>query len=203
MGSQPNTVDPNIASISHYLRWDPAVEPQAPAGYLGDLITPHAIIGSPIGQNHFRITGPAFDDVGGLETDQFIISGKLGTPDIIQSVGFGELGTTGVPNLAATGDMTTGAPFSLDLRSAAPNTMSTLFVSFSQANLPFQGGTLVPNPAQGFRLPGVTDGNGDLTMTGNFPGAPPGTRLYLQWFVNDLTATGGSAGSNSLQIAVP
>ena len=41
------------------LRWDPAVAPAAPAGYVGDAATPHAIVESPKGNNLVRVEGPS------------------------------------------------------------------------------------------------------------------------------------------------
>jgi len=43
---------------SPFLRWDPAVAPAAPAGFLGDPTVAHAITGAPNGTNFFRIAGP-------------------------------------------------------------------------------------------------------------------------------------------------
>ncbi len=65
--------------ISRFLKWDPAVAPAAPAGYLGSGAVLHTITGSPFNTNFFRVEGPS---VGGnginmVETDQFILAGKL------------------------------------------------------------------------------------------------------------------------------
>src|SRR4051794_18260345 len=60
------------------VRWDPAVAPAAPAGYLGDAVTPHAITGSPEGTNFFRISKADGAVVG--QTDQFTVMGKLRGP---------------------------------------------------------------------------------------------------------------------------
>src|SRR5262245_17530215 len=57
----PNVCDFSIALTSpqakNFLRWDPAVAPQAPSGYLGDGATLHPIVGGTNG-NLFRVTGP-------------------------------------------------------------------------------------------------------------------------------------------------
>lgn len=58
-----------------FLKWDPAVAPAAPAGYLGDPAVEHAVVGGKGGVNTFSMTGPA----GTVSTDQFGISGKLAT----------------------------------------------------------------------------------------------------------------------------
>ncbi|MEP7115768.1 MAG: hypothetical protein ABI862_21060, partial [Ilumatobacteraceae bacterium] len=41
-----------------FLKWDPAVAPAAPAGYVGDPAVNHAVTGSPYNTNLFRIEGP-------------------------------------------------------------------------------------------------------------------------------------------------
>lgn len=63
------------------LRWDPAVAPAAPAGYLGDPQVTHPLVGSPCGVNSFRIEGP---NIGGarvnlVQTSAFRVAGKAYT----------------------------------------------------------------------------------------------------------------------------
>ncbi len=73
------------SGIGPYLKWDPNVLPAAPAGYLGNPSIEHAVIGSPTGNNVFRIEGPSGVDlnpaVAGIqtviETNLFTVSGKL------------------------------------------------------------------------------------------------------------------------------
>jgi hypothetical protein len=65
--------------ITRFIRWDPAVAPAAPAGYVGDPAIPHEIVGSPFGTNIFRVDGP---DVGGpgintIQTNLFTVTGKI------------------------------------------------------------------------------------------------------------------------------
>lgn len=61
--------------MTNWLRWDPAVAPAAPAGYLGDGgATDHAITGSPTNDNFFQMSGPG---IGTLSTNQFAVTGKL------------------------------------------------------------------------------------------------------------------------------
>lgn len=67
------------SNVGPFLRWDPAVPPAAPAGFIGDPNVDHAITGSPFGTNVFRIEGP---NIGGtginvVETNQFGLLGKL------------------------------------------------------------------------------------------------------------------------------
>jgi hypothetical protein len=65
--------------LSRFLRWDPAINPQAPAGYLGNPNVTHAITGSPFNTNIFKVDGP---NVGGpginsIQTNLFTLAGKL------------------------------------------------------------------------------------------------------------------------------
>ncbi|MDQ1627600.1 MAG: hypothetical protein QOI54_1344 [Actinomycetota bacterium] len=57
-----------------FLRWNPAVAPAAPQGYLGDAVTPHTIVGGTAG-NAFAILDSGNHDLG-LTTDQFTVAGK-------------------------------------------------------------------------------------------------------------------------------
>src|SRR5881628_2849867 len=63
-----------------FLTWDPASAPLPPAGFIGDGLILHTIIGSPFNTNIFRIQGP---NVGGpgvnvVETNEFVnVIGKV------------------------------------------------------------------------------------------------------------------------------
>src|SRR5438552_18504574 len=57
-----------------FLQWD-ATLPAAPAGLIGDGITPHTITGSPCGTNFFKVEGPLLP-VGGVQTPLFVVTGK-------------------------------------------------------------------------------------------------------------------------------
>jgi hypothetical protein len=66
-----------------FLRWDPKSPPAAPAGYVGNPLREHTVVGSPRGAafNVFRVTGP---DIGGpgddtIETHLFTVEGKAAT----------------------------------------------------------------------------------------------------------------------------
>src|SRR5581483_2287784 len=67
---------PNGSHVSRFLVWDPSVAPAAPAGYAGDPAVLHTVVGSPCGQNVFRIEGPGLPS-GGVQTDLFSVTGKL------------------------------------------------------------------------------------------------------------------------------
>lgn len=68
--------------VGPFLRWDPAVGPDAPEGYVGDPNIEHTVVGSPFGTNIFRVEGP---DAGGpgvdvIETDLFTVQGRIARP---------------------------------------------------------------------------------------------------------------------------
>jgi hypothetical protein len=52
-----------------FLRWDPSVAPAAPAGFVGDAVTPHRVTGGRL-RNTFGVSG-------GAVTDLFTVQGKL------------------------------------------------------------------------------------------------------------------------------
>ncbi len=115
-----------------FVRWDPAVGQKAPAGYLGDAVTPHAIVGAPYTYpgdsspaNSFRILQG--DQLVG-ETDQFIVMGKLGGPLVADAtnVDFGNA-MVGNPALdpAVPADTVT-KPVRLTNNGTAPVTVSAL-----------------------------------------------------------------------------
>jgi hypothetical protein len=66
-----------------FLKWDPAVAPAAPAGYVGDPGVTHKVVGSPYNTNFVRIerldpaTGAVLAQVG--FTDQFSTQGRYAT----------------------------------------------------------------------------------------------------------------------------
>jgi hypothetical protein len=64
--------------VGPYLRWDSG----APEGYVGDPSIEHTVVGSPTGDNLFRVEGP---DIGGpgvdvIETDLFTVQGRIARP---------------------------------------------------------------------------------------------------------------------------
>lgn len=80
----PNVCDFTLAlnspNAKSFLRWDPAVAPAAPSGYLGDGVTLHRIIGGTNG-NAFTVTGPGSGNANlTLTTNLFTVAGKKAGP---------------------------------------------------------------------------------------------------------------------------
>lgn len=67
--------------VGPFLKWDPAVAPVAPAGYIGDLITPHTVVGSPYNTNFVKVEKKNLDGTYTLlaQTDKFLVSGRYAT----------------------------------------------------------------------------------------------------------------------------
>ena len=86
--------------VSPFLRWDTGlIKGPDGASYLGDAITAHAITGSDLGTNFFRIDGP---NIGGpgintLQTNLFTVQGRVATNSGVSptSVTYTRSGTTG------------------------------------------------------------------------------------------------------------
>ena len=84
----PDTCDFTVALSSRvlasFLRWDPAVAPAAPAGYIGDGVTLHKVVGAPYSPdgitpaNYFQINDVGGNQVG--KTSVFSVVGKLQGP---------------------------------------------------------------------------------------------------------------------------
>ncbi|MGA8210323.1 MAG: chitobiase/beta-hexosaminidase C-terminal domain-containing protein [Nocardioidaceae bacterium] len=75
-----------------FLRWDPAVGPAAPAGFLGDALTPHRVVGSPVGRNFVQVVrthDAAGDPLAAPQTvgeeHLFAVQGKYARPAVVAS----------------------------------------------------------------------------------------------------------------------
>ncbi|MFC7847184.1 chitobiase/beta-hexosaminidase C-terminal domain-containing protein [Arthrobacter sp. NPDC057388] len=73
--------EPSKGRIGPFLRWDPAVAPAAPEGFIGDPNVQHKVVGSPHNTDYFEVSGPA-DGTGtpvSAKTDLFAVQGKIAT----------------------------------------------------------------------------------------------------------------------------
>ena len=70
---------PMSSSLKTFLRWDPAIGPPAPAGYIGDPNINHAVTGSPFATNYFKVEGPnaGGPNINVVQTTLFSVQGKL------------------------------------------------------------------------------------------------------------------------------
>jgi len=61
--------------VTPFLKWNPAIAPAAPPGYLGDGFTPHAVVGSPCGADFVRVTAVGLDGVTPIAIDPADLDG--------------------------------------------------------------------------------------------------------------------------------
>ncbi|UKA53497.1 chitobiase/beta-hexosaminidase C-terminal domain-containing protein [Arthrobacter sp. FW305-BF8] len=79
---QPCTWDePSNGRLGPFLRWDPAVAPAAPEGFIGDPNVEHKVVGSPNNTDYFQVSVPAdaAGSAGSARTDLFAVQGKIAT----------------------------------------------------------------------------------------------------------------------------
>jgi hypothetical protein len=205
--------------IGPFLKWDPAVDPQAPSGFIGDGVQPHAVVGSPFGTNFVRVNGPdlpppvvdpilGVTDPGGISTDEFIVEGKLFSgpaPAFFAAQGAGAFGNQNV-GTAVTKDITIKnnglASMQLGLNSVAGATFAKTGDTCANANLA-SGATctvsvrfLPPSPGQQTGTLTVDQGGTPRTipLTGN------GVRVTVTPPADSDANTGGNLTTTIIQV---
>ena len=128
-----------------------------------------------------------------------------GAPDPWVDLGFALAGTQGDPLLVGSGSLVADTPLSIALSSARAGAFAHLVVGYNAVNLPFYGGTLVPDISPpGFFVTLFTDGAGSLTLNETWPpGVPSGFELYLQYWIDDPATPAGLAASNAVVGTTP
>jgi probable HAF family extracellular repeat protein len=115
----------------------------------------------------------------------------------------GLAGTLGVPVFAGEGTLAAGAPITLQLDNALPGAAAHLVFGFSALQVPFKGGTMVPDVDVLFG-PFAVGGTGQLVLATPFPsGAPSGFTFFVQWWIADAGGPVGLAASNGLSATTP
>ncbi len=117
-------------------------------------------------------------------------------------VALGIGGSSGVPQIRGTGDLTAGSLVTLSMTSGKPSSPVTLFVSPAAILAPFKGGTLVPAPT--ILIPLATDGAGAASVGASWPsGIPTGTQSWFQAWQQDATGKQGFISTNGLRATTP
>ena len=180
------------------LRWDPAIAPAAPAGYLGDAKTLHTIIGAPYSPdgitpaNYFSISRADTHVVLG-QTNQFTVMGKLRGPleSDVPTLDFGAIAQSSTSGtLTATLTNTGIAPLTI-----SPQPGGITAIGVDKANFQVNPGTCA----------GATLAvGGTCQVSATFSPTAAGTRTaQIQMlhsglnspFVVRLTGVGGAVGS--------
>jgi len=146
--------------------------------------------------------GDGVDDVAASVTDSNHVAMLYSTAGPWTVLTKGLAGTHGIPRLLGTGSLETFAPYEFTLRDARETAPALIFVGVNQLNVPFKGGTMVPDPI----LPALlfeTDPTGTLALGGAWPPGASGGSLVLQFWVIDPAGPLFYAGSNGLSASIP
>lgn len=118
-------------------------------------------------------------------------------------LGFGLNGTFGKPLLTGSGPLTEGSLNPLSLSNTLPSTQTFVFIGFTQINVLFKGGILVPSPdllLSGFH----TNASGSWSVAAPWPGGvPTGFMIYWQAWIPDTAAPINVAASNAISSESP
>lgn len=121
-------------------------------------------------------TAPSIPDCGGVAT--------------VQEYGVGKPGSFGVPHLGAPTLPWIGDSLAAELTDAAPNAPAILLLGFAPLAAPFDGGTLLVNPALSLFV--TTSASGSLELEFPLPADPQlcGWTIYQQMLILDPGAAG-------------
>lgn len=144
-------------------------------------------------------------DSGDIFAQNVNCDGTLGQPSPSApwlDVGNALAGFAGPPTLTGSGTLCVGAPLSIHLGNARPNTTAVLILGFSIIAQPLLGGVIVPSPDVVVGLPTGPLGVIDLVTT--VPSAlPPQFQFHLQYWISDAAGPFGAAASNALTATAP
>lgn len=112
-------------------------------------------------------------------------------------------GAHGAPSLLPSGALVAGQPVTLALSGALESAPAALVVGFSELNLRFKGGTLVPSLTAVFASL-FSSPAGSLLLSSTWPaGVPAGQPIYAQFWIADPAAPNGFAASNAVVGVAP
>jgi hypothetical protein len=112
-------------------------------------------------------------------------------------------GAAGEPVLSPEGELAPGTPIALALSNAAPLAPTLLLAAIDGSPTPAFGGVLLAAPPL-VGLPLAADAEGTASLDTTWPpGLPAGTRVVLQWLVEDSGAPAGVALSNAVEGVAP
>jgi hypothetical protein len=195
----PDTCDFTIALQSRvaasFLRWDPAVAPPAPAGYVGDGVTLHKVVGAPYSPdgitpaNYFQINDAAGTQVG--KTNVFSVIGKLQGP-LVADPATGDLGVVPLGNTSPTQTMLLKNTGVAPLTITSTSVTGTDAADFTATTTACVGTTLAPGASCSVTLSFSPTATGDRTasLVVNHTG-------LNNPFSVPLVGTGGAAGTTA------
>jgi hypothetical protein len=145
------------------------------------------------------IVGATGSDLGGSSSGAaYVLSLSPWT-----SLGGGTAGLAGVPTLSAVGELTAGSTLSLDLVNAPPSALMVGWLSLTSIPLNVLGGTLYANPKI-VQIVRLANGAGAWSQSLPWPaGIVPGTDLFVQFLVQDISVPAQITMSNAVAATTP
>ncbi len=118
-------------------------------------------------------------------------------------LGNGLAGIGGMPRLTGAGCLLPDSAMELRLDNALPMSPAFLVVGFSEINVPFKGGTLVPSvDLDPFAF--QTSALGSLVIPATWPtGVPSGLSFFMQFWILDAPPPPTFAASNGIRATTP
>ena len=131
-----------------------------------------------------------------------IIAGVAEAAGTWTDLGYALPGTFGLPQLQCHGSLLPDSSLVVDLSNTLPAAKAYLVIGASAIYAPYKGGVLVPS--FDLLVPWWADGQGDLQLSGHWPGGlPSGIAFYMQFWIDDPAAVAGRAGSNAVMGLTP
>ncbi len=130
--------------------------------------------------------------------------GAFNSPCYVRNYGNGCIGSGGfTPRLQIAGSTAPSGSIDLNIYHGLGGTLAYLFLSATEANVPFGSCDLLvgPSPLITIVLPlaGANPGEGKLEVSVTVPPAAPAATLYMQVFTVDAGAVDGYAGSHGVE----
>ena len=112
------------------------------------------------------------------------------------------MGSQGPVTLEASGPLTVGSLNPLVLTNAPPNARMFVWMSLSSTPVNILGGTIHANPFSNQRGM-LADPTGRYEEAAPWPSLPPGTDVWWQFLVEDLSVPEGITLSNAVRSTTP
>ncbi len=120
---------------------------------------------------------------------------------LASNLGFAKSGSNGLPTLEVSYEASNNT-LTFDVSHAPPGKPGTLFISLSQALLPFKGGTLVPAPELMLGAASTAAGTVTLPLIVNFS-FPDGVPLVMQAWFKDTAGTVAATNGVLAELFIP
>jgi len=112
-------------------------------------------------------------------------------------------GINGSPRLTGLGCLAAGFPLGLALEHGPPSALALLWIALNPTPLPFFGGVVHASPHNAQILLGTNPGGALSGLTVMPPGFPPGSNLWFQFVLQDLSTLHQLTLSNGLRGTTP